>query len=82
MFCRYNFHKFFKEDLNNFFFFSFFFNYTLGSQSQKSLASIWHIQLLYEKDQVDKKLNKIRIWNTKERKAMKKNSHTLTTKNL
>ena len=77
MFCRCNFHKFFKEDLNNFFFFSFFFNCTLGFQSQKSLTSIWNLQLLNEKDQVNQKLNKIRIWNTKERKAMKKNPYTL-----
>ena len=55
---------------------------TLKFQSQKSLTSIWNIKLLNEKDQVNKKLNKIRIWNTKERKTMKKIHILLRTKNL
>ena len=57
-------------------------NCTLEFQSQKSLTSIWNIQLLNEKDQVNKKLNKIRIRNTKERKTMKKIHILLRTKNL
>ena len=75
MFCKCNFHNFFKEDLN--IFFSFFFNCTLGFQSQKSLTSIWNIQLIInEKDQVNKKLNKLE-YEIKRKKSYGKKIHIL-----